>query len=90
MTPKMPRLVLASMLLMGGATPAMADRFDTVRAAIREQITEKSVPSVAVAVMQDGKIVWEEGFGWADREKQIPADQHTMYSLCLLYTSRCV
>lgn len=81
MTLTMPRVVLGALVLAGGSTPAMADRFDTVRAAIREQITEKSVPSVAVAVMQDGKIVWEEGFGWADREKQIPADQHTMYSL---------
>lgn len=81
MTLTMTRAMLGALVLTGAATPAQADRFDTVRAAIREQITEKSVPSVAVAVMQDGKIVWEEGFGWADREKRIPADEHTMYSL---------
>ncbi|MBA4757413.1 serine hydrolase domain-containing protein [Sphingosinicella sp.] len=63
------------------AVPAQADRFDPVRAAIREQLVENGVPSIAVAVMQDGKIVWEEGFGWADREKRIAADAHTMYSL---------
>lgn len=40
-----------------------------------------NVPSVSVAVAQGGKIVWEEAFGWADREKMIPATPHTMYSL---------
>lgn len=39
------------------------------------------MPSVAVAVVANGRIVWEEGFGWADREKRIPADEHSMYSL---------
>ncbi|MBY8821593.1 serine hydrolase domain-containing protein [Sphingomonas colocasiae] len=81
MTLTMTRAMLGALVLTGAATPAQADRFDTVRAAIREQIEDKSVPSVAVAVMQDGKIVWEEGFGWADREKRIAADEHTMYSL---------
>lgn len=81
MTLTIPRVMLGALLLAGSSTPALADRFDSVRAAIREQLTEKSVPSVAVAVMQDGKVVWEEGFGWADREKRIPADEHTMYSL---------
>jgi CubicO group peptidase (beta-lactamase class C family) len=76
----MQRLVWV-LVLCFSAIPAQADRFDPVRVAIREQIVENGVPSVAVAVMQNGKIVWEEGFGWADREKQIAADAHTMYSL---------
>ena len=60
---------------------AAQDRFDGVRALIRQQITDGSVPSVAVAVAQHGKIVWEEGFGWANREDRIPATENTMYSL---------
>ena len=28
-----------------------------------------------------GHILWEQGFGWADREKRIPAAANTMYSL---------
>ncbi len=39
------------------------------------------MPSVAVAVARDGRIVWEQGFGWANREKRILATEHTMYSL---------
>jgi CubicO group peptidase (beta-lactamase class C family) len=57
------------------------DRFDSVRALIRQRIVDGSVPSVSVAVAQRGKIIWEEGFGWANREERIPATENTMYSL---------
>lgn len=61
--------------------PAVArDQFDTVRALIGRAIAD-GVPSIAVAVAKDGRIVWEEGFGWADRERQVSANEHTMYSL---------
>jgi CubicO group peptidase (beta-lactamase class C family) len=55
--------------------------FDTVKESILAGMLRRNVPSLAVAVARDGKIVWEEGFGWADRERRIPADAHTMYSL---------
>jgi CubicO group peptidase (beta-lactamase class C family) len=58
-----------------------ADQFDTLRDFIRKQLVETSTPSLAVAVARDGKILWEEGFGWADREKRIGATEHTLYSL---------
>jgi CubicO group peptidase (beta-lactamase class C family) len=63
------------------ALPAQPDRFEPVRERIREVLREQPVPSIAVAVAQDGKMVWEEGFGWADRENRIPATAHTTYSL---------
>jgi CubicO group peptidase (beta-lactamase class C family) len=60
-------------------SPAAA--FDRVREFIKQQLGERRLPSVAVAVARDGKIIWEEAFGWADVEKRIPATPHTMYSL---------
>lgn len=36
---------------------------------------------MALAVARDGKILWEEGFGLADREKNISATEHTVYAL---------
>ncbi|WP_293863088.1 serine hydrolase domain-containing protein [Steroidobacter sp.] len=71
-------VVLAACL---ATSAGAADRFDGVREYIRTQLVEKSVPSIAVAVAKDGKIIWEEGFGWADRERRIPATEHTSYSL---------
>jgi CubicO group peptidase (beta-lactamase class C family) len=58
-----------------------ADRFDGVRDFIRKGLVETGMPSVSVAVVKNGTILWEEGFGWADREKRVRATEHTMYSL---------
>lgn len=55
--------------------------FDALRERIRTRLVETAVPSLAVAVVQHGRTVWEEGFGWADREARVPATPHTMYSL---------
>jgi CubicO group peptidase (beta-lactamase class C family) len=59
---------------------AARDQFDSVRAVIRRAI-DGGLPSVSVAVAKDGRIIWEEGFGMANRERGIRAGPHTMYSL---------
>lgn len=60
------------------------DRFNHVRAAIEELVATEGVPSLTVAVVKDGQILWEEGFGWANRERRVPANEHTPYSLASL------
>ena len=57
------------------------DWFDAVRRVIQQTLQDANVPSIAVAVVQDGQIVWEEAFGYSDRERQIPATAHTPFSL---------
>lgn len=62
-------LLLLSSLSFGIAQPAFIgvhasdDQFGPVRAFIQKQMLERQVPSVAVAVARDGKIIWEEAFG---------------------------
>ncbi len=74
-------------LSLGVVTPsfnsahARDDQFEQARAYIQKQMAARQVPSVAVAVARDGKIIWEEAFGWANREERIAATPHTMYSL---------
>jgi CubicO group peptidase (beta-lactamase class C family) len=53
--------------------------FAKAREFIQKEMVESSIPSISVAVARRGAILWEEGFGWADRENRIPATQHTMY-----------
>jgi CubicO group peptidase (beta-lactamase class C family) len=55
--------------------------FDEVRATILEAIAGGEIPSMSVAVASGGEIIWEEAFGWANREKMIQATPHTMYSM---------
>ncbi len=57
------------------------DRLAAVRASVGARLLEQRVPSLAVAVAQGDTIVWEEAFGWADRERREVATPHTMYSL---------
>jgi CubicO group peptidase (beta-lactamase class C family) len=62
--------------------PAHADaRFERIAREIRSLVAANRVPSIAVAVAKDGRIVWEFAEGWADRERGIPATSHTPYSL---------
>lgn len=58
-----------------------ARKIEELREDIRHRMMETGTASVAVAVAQDGKIIWEEGFGWADRERRIHATENTLYSL---------
>jgi CubicO group peptidase (beta-lactamase class C family) len=63
------------------STQPPTDSFTTIRNLIRERLVEQALPSLAVAVARDGEILWEEGFGWVDRENRVTANEHTMYSL---------
>lgn len=46
---------------------------------IRTAIDKKIIPSIAVAVAKDGKIVYQKAFGWADAEAKIRATVNTSY-----------
>ena len=60
---------------------SLGDEFDSVRKRIERELRQRQIPSLAIGVARDGKILWEEGFGWADRENRRKANEHTMYSL---------
>jgi len=55
--------------------------FYKVRENMIKMVQNGETPSLSVAVAKDGKIIWEESFGLADRKKKTPATPHTMYSI---------
>jgi CubicO group peptidase (beta-lactamase class C family) len=73
--------VLALAVVWLGGCSAPQDPLAEVRETIPELLETYDLPSIAVAVAINGEIVWEEGFGFADREAGTPATEHTMYSL---------
>ena len=84
------KLILVTMLciqliLSLGQPKALAKSenhlFNAIQKQIEQLVANGEVPSLSVAVARDGKIIWEKGFGLADREKNIPATEHTMYRL---------
>jgi serine beta-lactamase-like protein LACTB, mitochondrial len=47
------------------------------RRAVREAISGKNLPGLSVAVGVGGRLVWAEGFGWADLERREPMTPRT-------------
>jgi len=58
--------------------------FAPVRQRIRQEVASGKATGVAVAVVHKGRLVWEEGFGFADREKRIEATARTPFCLASL------
>ncbi len=65
----------------------LPDRLKDVRAKIAAVLDSTGVASITVAVAEDGKIVWEEGFGSANREEGVEATPLTMYHLASISKS---
>jgi CubicO group peptidase (beta-lactamase class C family) len=55
--------------------------FEPVRNRILKAIAGGAATGVAVAVAHGGRIIWEEGFGWANREAALKATARTPFSL---------
>ena len=55
--------------------------YQPVRTFITKGISEEKAPSVAVAVLKGGKVIWAEGFGLADREAKRKATADSIYLL---------
>lgn len=75
------RLGLAALVLILSLPARAEDPFESVRRAILAHLVATETPSVAVAVLRGRRLLWEEAFGWADRDKRIAATTGTPYSL---------
>lgn len=71
-------LALESCLMLRAAC---ADEFDAAREVVRQHLVENRIPGMSVAVWRDGRIIWEQGFGWADLEHRIAATEHTAFDV---------
>ncbi|MGQ9610320.1 MAG: serine hydrolase domain-containing protein [bacterium] len=54
---------------------------NNLKESINLKLIQTGIASIAIAVAKDGEVIWEEGFGWANRERRIKASAHTMYSI---------
>src|SRR2546430_8035003 len=58
-----------------------ADPYSAIRQDIEREIAAGRATGVTVALTQNGKIIWQEGFGWADKERERRATPDTAFSL---------
>lgn len=61
-------------------TPSVYN-FAPVRKDIQNAIVSGKATGIAVAAIHHGRITWEEGFGWANREARLRATANTPFSL---------
>ena len=64
-----------------GISQTRPDPFLEVREKIVRLIDDKKVPSLSLAVVKNGQIIWEEAFGLANLEKKITATPETLYPI---------
>jgi len=74
------RFALVLLALAVGAGAAR-DPSAELRSAIRDYIAEYRVTGCTVAIAKDGKVVFAEGFGYANVEVRAPATAETVYRL---------
>lgn len=56
---------------------------------IQQEMSAARVQGLSIAIVDGQGVRWARGFGWADREHGVPADEHTRYrvgSLSKLFT----
>jgi CubicO group peptidase (beta-lactamase class C family) len=59
------------------AKPGLGDFDDFVSQALKDW----RVPGVAVGIVQDGKVILLKGYGYRDREKQLPVTPNTLFAI---------
>ena len=74
-------LMLAGLPLASAGGEDAAGAKATARTEIWKDINAGATGSAAVAILDDGKFVYSEGFGMADRGKSIPVDRHTIFNM---------
>lgn len=48
---------------------------------IKHEMADKDLPAFSISLVDDQKIVWEQGFGYADPDKKVPATADTVYRI---------
>ncbi len=61
--------------------PDWADAVEQARQTVRSHLSAQNLPGLSVAVGAGGRIVWAEGFGWADLEKRTPVAPDTPFRI---------
>ncbi len=60
---------------------------------IRAEVEAKGLPALSIALVDDQKVVWAKGYGYADAEKKAPATADTVYrvgSVSKLFTDLAI
>ena len=66
------------LLLLSAFSAVRADSLDKF---ISEQLKQRNIPGLSIAVIKDGKVIRTSGYGFANLELQVPATKETVYEI---------
>lgn len=72
-------LPLLLLLLLSQPVLAQSTLPDQLETLVVEEMDKQQLVGVAVGLIQDGKVAYLRGFGYADRENAVPVDTDTMF-----------
>jgi D-alanyl-D-alanine carboxypeptidase len=58
--------------------PTLANKVDDY---LKSELSSKRIPGMSVCVVRDGKVVFAEGYGFANIELSVPGTQETIYEV---------
>src|SRR5579871_825845 len=69
------------LILLSLATQAYVAHADAVDDYIRARMQKEHIPGLSLAVLRDGKVIKEQGYGYASLEFKVPASPEAVYEL---------
>src|SRR5690606_14426255 len=66
---------------------------EMLAAAVRHEVQQKILPAFSIAIIDDQRVVWADGFGYQDANRKVPATADTVYrvgSISKLFTDIAV
>ena len=85
--------IVTSLLLLALTTPCLgqqsveqhprvSEALNLLEVWVDAQRAYQQIPGISMAVVHDQQLLWSKGFGYANREQQLPATPQTIYSIC--------
>ena len=71
--------LIASVSIQTGASGQQALAFSLFEQYLEPLRQQAGIPGISAAILQDGQVVWERGFGYRDVEAALPATADTPY-----------
>ncbi len=63
------------------SAPSYESTISRMTACIQDDMARNKVTGLSIALVDDQKVVWARGFGYADKEAEVPAEADTIYEI---------
>jgi CubicO group peptidase (beta-lactamase class C family) len=74
-------LAVPALALRPAQSPARPAAIDAFRERLRADVAADNVGSIAAGVVVGDRLIWAEGFGWADRDRRVAAREEMLYRI---------